>query len=163
MCFIVSLKGEQRTLYAKYFCFSQTTRRRSTSRLETSHHTQELRSVLSSQLILQKTHQCVSSETCFLSLQLDEEANINSIDEYVELLYEDIQEKIRGATLIFQLARNPNNLEELIQNGSSRRTAEFVHSKRKYISFLLSVFYVLLQKNRKSIDKLIPSLQYKSQ
>lgn len=163
MCFIVSLKGEQRTLYAKYFCFSQTTRRRSTSRLETSHHTQESRSVLSSQLILQKTHQCVSSETCFLSLQLDEEANINSIDEYVELLYEDIQEKIRGATLIFQLARNPNNLEELIQNGSSRRTAEFVHSKRKYISFLLSVFYVLLQKNRKSIDKLIPSLQYKSQ
>uniref|UniRef100_A0A3B4VKD2 Kinesin-associated protein 3a n=1 Tax=Seriola dumerili TaxID=41447 RepID=A0A3B4VKD2_SERDU len=44
------------------------------------------------------------------------EASINSIDEYVELLYEDIQEKLRGATLIFQLARNPDNLEELIQN-----------------------------------------------
>ncbi|XP_047192659.1 kinesin-associated protein 3-like isoform X1 [Scophthalmus maximus] len=46
----------------------------------------------------------------------DEEANINSIDEYVELLYEDVQEKIRGATLLFRLARNPDNLEELIQN-----------------------------------------------
>ncbi|XP_056270038.1 kinesin-associated protein 3a [Pseudoliparis swirei] len=46
----------------------------------------------------------------------DEVATINSIDEYVELLYEDIQEKIRGAALIFQLARNPDNLEELIQN-----------------------------------------------
>ncbi|CAG5862720.1 unnamed protein product [Menidia menidia] len=48
--------------------------------------------------------------------QLGEEASIGSIDEYVELLYEDVQEKIRGATLIFQLARNPDNLEELIEN-----------------------------------------------
>ncbi|KAK1897042.1 Kinesin-associated protein 3 [Dissostichus eleginoides] len=52
----------------------------------------------------------------YTGVELDEEASINSIDEYVELLYEDIQEKIRGATLIFQLARNPDNLEELIQN-----------------------------------------------
>lgn len=50
-------------------------------------------------------------------LQLDEEANINIIDDYVELLYEDIPEKIRGATLILHLARNPDNLEELLQNG----------------------------------------------
>lgn len=57
-----------------------------------------------------------------LTLQLDEVASINNIDEYVELLYEDVQEKIRGATLIYQLARNPDNLEELIQNGSVRRT-----------------------------------------
>uniref|UniRef100_A0A8C2Z3C8 Kinesin-associated protein 3a n=1 Tax=Cyclopterus lumpus TaxID=8103 RepID=A0A8C2Z3C8_CYCLU len=49
----------------------------------------------------------------------DKVARIDAIDEYVELLYEDIQEKIRGATLIFQLARNPDNLEELIQNGTS--------------------------------------------
>uniref|UniRef100_A0A3Q4BNN2 Uncharacterized protein n=1 Tax=Mola mola TaxID=94237 RepID=A0A3Q4BNN2_MOLML len=47
---------------------------------------------------------------------LDEKASINCIDEYVELLYEDVQEKIRGATLILQLARNPDNLEELVQN-----------------------------------------------
>ncbi|XP_022608745.1 kinesin-associated protein 3-like [Seriola dumerili] len=54
--------------------------------------------------------------TPYTGVELDEEASINSIDEYVELLYEDIQEKLRGATLIFQLARNPDNLEELIQN-----------------------------------------------
>ncbi|XP_078114398.1 kinesin-associated protein 3a isoform X2 [Sander vitreus] len=54
--------------------------------------------------------------TPYAGVELDEEASINSISEYVELLYEDIQEKIRGATLILQLARNPDNLEELIQN-----------------------------------------------
>ncbi|XP_059197593.1 kinesin-associated protein 3a [Centropristis striata] len=54
--------------------------------------------------------------TAYAGLELDEEASITSVDEYVELLYEDVQEKIRGATLIFQLARNPDNLEELIQN-----------------------------------------------
>ncbi|XP_030628420.1 kinesin-associated protein 3a isoform X2 [Chanos chanos] len=52
----------------------------------------------------------------FEGMELDEEANINSVDDYVELLYEDIPEKIRGATLILHLARNPDNLEELIQN-----------------------------------------------
>ncbi|XP_031431213.1 kinesin-associated protein 3a isoform X1 [Clupea harengus] len=52
----------------------------------------------------------------FDGMELDEEANINSIDDYVELLYEDIPEKIRGATLILHLARNPDNLEELLQN-----------------------------------------------
>lgn len=64
------------------------------------------------------THQSHCIEL-FSFLQLDEEASINRIDEYVELLYEDVQEKIRGATLIFQLARNPDNLEELIQNGTN--------------------------------------------
>lgn len=51
--------------------------------------------------------------------QLDEEANINSVDEYVERLYEDVPEKIRGAMLLLQLARNPDNLEEIILNGTS--------------------------------------------
>uniref|UniRef100_A0A667Z4D5 Kinesin-associated protein 3a n=1 Tax=Myripristis murdjan TaxID=586833 RepID=A0A667Z4D5_9TELE len=54
--------------------------------------------------------------TPYAGVELDEEANINNIDEYVELLYEDIQEKIRGATLILHLARNSDNLEELMQN-----------------------------------------------
>uniref|UniRef100_A0A672ZXP8 Kinesin-associated protein 3a n=1 Tax=Sphaeramia orbicularis TaxID=375764 RepID=A0A672ZXP8_9TELE len=54
--------------------------------------------------------------TSYAGVQLDEEANITSVDQYVELLYEDVQDKIRGATLIYQLARNPDNLEELIHN-----------------------------------------------
>ncbi|XP_037837190.1 kinesin-associated protein 3a isoform X2 [Kryptolebias marmoratus] len=52
----------------------------------------------------------------YAGVELDEEASIGSIDEYVELLYEEIQDKIRGATLILQLAQNPDNLEELIHN-----------------------------------------------
>lgn len=46
-----------------------------------------------------------------------EKASIRKIDEYVELLYEDLPERIRGSALILQLARNPDNLEELQKNG----------------------------------------------
>ncbi|XP_061594997.1 kinesin-associated protein 3a [Cololabis saira] len=52
----------------------------------------------------------------YAGVQLDEEASIGSMDEYVELLYEDVQEKVRGARLILQLALNPDNLGELVQN-----------------------------------------------
>ncbi|ESP00888.1 hypothetical protein LOTGIDRAFT_140251 [Lottia gigantea] len=48
--------------------------------------------------------------------EIDETANINDIDEYLDLLYEDIPDKIRGSALILQLSRNPDNLEELFQN-----------------------------------------------
>ncbi|XP_074524385.1 kinesin-associated protein 3a isoform X2 [Halichoeres trimaculatus] len=64
----------------------------------------------------EKKHLTPRDFTAYAGVELDEVASINSIDEYVELLYEDVQEKIRGATLIFQLARNSDNLEELIQN-----------------------------------------------
>ena len=49
--------------------------------------------------------------------QIDEVANINDMEEYIELLYEDIPDKVRGSALILQLARNPDNLEELLLNG----------------------------------------------
>lgn len=49
--------------------------------------------------------------------EIDEVANINDLDEYLELLYEDVPEKIRGSALLLQLSRNPDNLEELFQNG----------------------------------------------
>ncbi len=45
-----------------------------------------------------------------------EQANINNLDEYIELLYEDVASKVRGSALILQLARNPDNLEELAGN-----------------------------------------------
>nr|XP_019956858.1 PREDICTED: kinesin-associated protein 3 [Paralichthys olivaceus] len=54
--------------------------------------------------------------TPFEGMELDEEASITKVDEYVELLYEGVPEKIRGSALILQLARNPENLEELLQN-----------------------------------------------
>ncbi len=43
-------------------------------------------------------------------------ANINNLDEYIELLYEEGVAKVKGARMILQLARNPDNLEELSQN-----------------------------------------------
>lgn len=57
-----------------------------------------------------------------------EPANIRNIDEYIELLYEDLPEKIRGSALILQLARHPDNLEELEKNGESIRSpGELLH------------------------------------
>lgn len=47
-----------------------------------------------------------------------EKASIRKIDEYIELLYEDLPDRIRGSALILQLARNPDNLEELQKNGT---------------------------------------------
>ena len=45
------------------------------------------------------------------------DVSINHIDEYAELLYEDLSERIRGSAMILQVARNPDNLEELEKNG----------------------------------------------
>ncbi|XP_026469279.1 kinesin-associated protein 3-like [Ctenocephalides felis] len=47
---------------------------------------------------------------------MTEKAIIGNIEEYVELLYEDIPEKIKGSALLLQLARNPDNLLGLSQN-----------------------------------------------
>jgi len=46
----------------------------------------------------------------------EETANINDMEDYIELLYEDVSSKVRGSGLILQLSRNPDNLEELSQN-----------------------------------------------
>ncbi|XP_053625561.1 kinesin-associated protein 3 [Plodia interpunctella] len=43
-------------------------------------------------------------------------AVLTCVDDYVELLYDDIPEKIKGSALILQLARNPDNLIELARN-----------------------------------------------
>ena len=48
--------------------------------------------------------------------EVKEEANINDLEDYIELLYEDVARKVRGSGLILQLSRNPDNLEELSQN-----------------------------------------------
>ncbi|XP_047491203.1 kinesin-associated protein 3-like isoform X2 [Penaeus chinensis] len=45
-----------------------------------------------------------------------EQANLNELESYMEMLYEEMPEKVRGASLILQLARNPDYLEELCQN-----------------------------------------------
>lgn len=68
-------------------------------------------------------------------------AVLNSIDDYVELLYDDIPEKIKGSALILQLARNPDNLIELARNGKHmRQLGNCGNQKRKvYYSLFQSV------------------------
>lgn len=51
------------------------------------------------------------------SLPFDEGPNINSLSDYIELLYEGVSDKIKASTLILQLAKNPDNLESLSRNG----------------------------------------------
>jgi hypothetical protein len=60
---------------------------------------------------------CSGTESSASSAGAAEKASINNIEGYVELLYEDIPEKVAGSALILQLARNPDNLEELGSNG----------------------------------------------
>lgn len=47
-----------------------------------------------------------------------DEPNYNNLPEYIELLYEGMSEKIRGAHLIQLLARDPENLDALSKNGN---------------------------------------------
>ncbi|XP_011705849.1 PREDICTED: kinesin-associated protein 3 isoform X2 [Wasmannia auropunctata] len=47
-----------------------------------------------------------------------ERAVISNVDNYIELLYEEIPGKIKGSSLILQLARIPDNLLELTKNES---------------------------------------------
>lgn len=77
-----------------------------------------------------------------------EKASIRKIDEYVDLLYEDLPERIRGSALILQLARRPDNLEELQKNG-----AQFVMTLpffifefliySTYLHYVMCFFFVL--------------------
>lgn len=46
-----------------------------------------------------------------------ERAVISNVDNYIELLYEEIPGKIKGSSFILQLARVPDNLHELTKNG----------------------------------------------
>jgi len=73
-------------------------------------------------------------EPGFDGTEIDEVANINEMDEYLELMYEDVPEKLRGTALVLQLARNPDNLEELFQNGRHLHTSVcFVNELRKVL------------------------------
>lgn len=48
--------------------------------------------------------------------QSDEHASMAKLDTYVELLYEELEGKIRGTSLILQLAKQNENLQDLSQN-----------------------------------------------
>uniref|UniRef100_A0A8C6S309 Kinesin-associated protein 3a n=1 Tax=Neogobius melanostomus TaxID=47308 RepID=A0A8C6S309_9GOBI len=70
----------------------------------------------------------------------------SSSDQYVELLYEDLQDKLRGASLLLQLCLNKDHLQELQHNEAGLRALARVlredskHSIQLSIN-ILSVFH----------------------
>lgn len=48
----------------------------------------------------------------------EESASIERIEEYVELLYEGISDKVRGTRLFLKLVRNPVHLEVVLRHGT---------------------------------------------
>jgi hypothetical protein len=44
-------------------------------------------------------------------------ATMNQIDSYIEGLYEEVKEKIVSTRAILSLAKNPENMQELVSNG----------------------------------------------
>ncbi|VDP28106.1 unnamed protein product [Schistosoma margrebowiei] len=67
----------------------------------------------------------------FDSTEINETAHLTELEDYLELLYEGISEKLRASALILQLARNSDNLEELFQNGALIMTI-IDHELKKY-------------------------------
>lgn len=64
----------------------------------------------------------IAPSSCFDTSQSSsgssgEKATFANFEQYVELLYEDLNDKVKGAGLIMQLSRENDNLEELARNG----------------------------------------------
>lgn len=74
----------------------------------------------------------------------EEKADMTELDSYLELLYDDLQAKIRGTGLILQLARNPDNLNELSSNDSvlSAVSRVFRDDWKKSIELSTNIVYI---------------------
>ena len=44
---------------------------------------------------------------------------MSDLDDYLESLYDDLPAKIKGTAMILQLARSPDNLQDLATSGES--------------------------------------------
>ncbi|KAL5275601.1 KIFAP3 family protein [Megaselia abdita] len=76
--------------------------------------------------------------------QVQDAYSIRNIEEYVELLYEDLNEKIRGSSLILKIARNPDNLEELEKNEAALSALSRVLREdwRKSLDLSTNIIYI---------------------
>lgn len=83
---------------------------------------------------LKSTNGSATSVKDIVSPTEPEKASIRNIDEYVELLYEELTDKIRGSALILQLARHPDNLEELEKNGECCLLSLWVQQKYRNLN-----------------------------
>jgi hypothetical protein len=78
-----------------------------------------------------------------IDTQITEVASLNDIDDYAEMLYENVPDKIKGSALILQLARNPDNLSEIIQKGSNNEIFIHINKSINIYIYLESVLNVL--------------------
>ncbi|XP_067001097.1 kinesin-associated protein 3 isoform X2 [Anabrus simplex] len=87
---------------------------------------------------------CSSTDVAALNSVPAEKISINDIEQYVELLYEDIPEKINGSALILQLARVPDNLVELANNESvlSALARVLREDWKKSIDLSINIIYI---------------------
>lgn len=87
---------------------------------------------------------CSSSEGPNSNSVLPDKVSINDIEQYVELLYEDIPEKVNGSAFILQLARVPDNLMELANNESALSALSRVLREdwRKSIELSINIVYI---------------------
>ncbi len=73
------------------------------------------------------------------------ESALESLDSYLEMLYEEsLDVKIKGTLLILQLARNSSNLEALVQheNVFSVLTRVLKDDGQKSLDLSLNIIYV---------------------
>lgn len=47
----------------------------------------------------------------------DDKASLSKIDEYIEMLYDDMPQKVRGSGFILKVTSDKDNLEELSSSG----------------------------------------------
>lgn len=59
-----------------------------------------------------------SEELTDILTHTDEHASMAKLESYIELLYEEVEGKIRGTSLILQLTKQNENLEDLSRNES---------------------------------------------
>jgi len=73
-----------------------------------------------------------------------ETPSINNLDEYVELLYEDVPSKIKASILIFCLIKNSDNLEALIDHGTVMGALSRVLREdwRKSVELSTNIIYI---------------------
>lgn len=82
------------------------------------HRTVELEQILH---YLQKRQQSISADgvtfpPAALGTVSTTRASIANVDDYIEMLYEDVQEKTKGTAFLLQLSKNPGNIQQLIEN-----------------------------------------------
>nr|XP_018668779.1 kinesin-associated protein 3 isoform X1 [Ciona intestinalis] len=73
-----------------------------------------------------------------------EQPSINCIDDYIELLYEDVPSKIKASSMLLRLTRNPDNLEEMIQHETvlGALTRVLREDWRKSVELSTNIMYV---------------------